>query len=201
MLSAEFSAGFILLLLLADLVGMRPRDLLGAPPLDLFAGGGATGHFIGELIAYVLAFAAYQVVVLGILRGIRGLGDLGSDTLQRALADGRDSAGLRPVLWLTLLGAPSFAIAATATRQVIDPVRLVFVAALLGLTAAQSLRHVEWSDFWASARAIGSWFRAATRPPSAIPAMPAPPERRPTPPTRHDDRSSTDAASGWLEAR
>lgn len=199
MFSAEFTAGFLAILALAELVGLRPPGLLSVPPLNLFARGAATS-FIGELIAYTLAYAAYQVAALATLRAIEGIGDLRGDMLRRALAEGRDSAGLRPVLWLALLSAPALVILAAAAHQVVDPARLAFVSALLSLTAAQALRQFEWADVWANARVIDSWFRATARPPMPAPAAVSRTEER------HGravepDRPPSDAGSDWLEGR
>lgn len=199
MLTAELSALFLGLLYVAHLAGLEPRDLTALPPLSVLTALGGVWSSIAEFLAYLMLFAAYEVGLLAVLTAIAALlGPDGQARVRGSLSKGRDPAGLRPLIWVTLLGMPAILLGILLFARPVEIPRLLFVTTLIVLTAAQSLRWFTIGDFWRGLRGLDASLREMTRPgnPEPIPE-PEPAGPVPTDPPR---QRSIGGGGGWLTA-
>lgn len=201
MLTAELTLWFLPLLYLAHRLGLEPRALTTVPPLDLLVALGAAGAAAAEFLVYVMLFAAYQLALLAGLRAVAFLrGDPDPDRLRESLSRGRDPRGLGPLLWLALLGAPAVVAWAILAGEARELPRLVFVALLIALAAAQTLRWFTLGDAWRGTAGVDADLREVTRPgQTALAAEPAPAG----PPAPEPSRTATarrDDGRPWLDA-
>lgn len=197
MLTAELSALFLGLLSVAHLAGLEPRDLTALPPLNVLTALGGVWSSIAGFLAYLMLFAAYEVGLLAVLTAIAALlGPDGQARVRGNLSKGRDPAGLRPLIWVTLLGMPAILLGILLFARPVEIPRLLFVTTLIVLTAAQSLRWFTIGDFWRGLRGLDASLREMTRPgnPEPIPG-PEPAEPMPTDPPR---QRSIGGGGGWL---
>ena len=207
MFTAEIVVIFLLLLPLGRWLGLRHEDMVALPPLNLLTALGARG--LAEFLGLWMLFFAYQVVLFALLVAIGWLrGEEGLARVRRRLAEGRDATGLRPLLWVTLVGAslvaalllPQVRAELLGTAHHLDrsptlPL-LFFVTMAIVLTAAQTLRPFTSEQLWRGIAALGASMRDLTRPPGPNPpATVGEPEPPSTPPVGQAVR----AGQGWLE--
>lgn len=200
MLTAELSALFLGLLYIAQLAGLGPRDLTGLPPLNLLAAMGGSWPAVAEYLAYLMLFAAYLVVVLAVLTTVGTLlGDGGHERVRRSLSKGRNPAGLQPLIWITLLGMPVVILGILLFARPVETPRLLFVATLIVLTAAQTLRWFTIGDFWRGLRGLDAGFREMSRPGNIEPRAEPEPVAGPVP-SDPSPNESIGTGGGWLTA-
>lgn len=198
MLTAELSAGFLVVLYLIHRAGLDPRALTSVPPLDLLAMTGGAGASIAEFLAYLLLFAAYEVMLLASLVVIGALIDgAGAERVRLSLSRGRDTTGIRPLIWLTLVSTPLIAAEILMFGQPSGRPRLLFVAILITLTAAQTLRPFTVGDVWRGLRRLDASLRELTRPGRPAPA-PAPTVTGRPRPGNPPPRRTAGGGRGWL---
>lgn len=176
MLTAELTLGFLPLLYLAHLAGLDPRDLTRTPPLDLLVAMGGLGPAVAEFLAYLGLFAAYQLVLLVTLRSARFVeGENSLDRARGELSRGRDPRGLTGLLKITCVLAPCLALVPFLVGDAREMPRLVFVALVITLAAAQTLQPFTFGDSWRGGGTIDADLREMTRPGLAVPVVqPAP---------------------------
>jgi len=199
-LTAELSLGFLCLLFVASLAGLEPRGLLAFPPLGVVAAFGPFAALLAELIAYMMLFAAYEVVGLAALSAAGWLlGDPGQERIRRSVAIGRDTTALKPAIWGTVVGMPLAIAALLLFADPTDLPQLLFVGLLVSLTAAQTLRPFTFGDWWRGVRRQGAHTRDLSRPPGAgaaslVPVVPDPP------PLGRAARVARELEGDWFDA-
>lgn len=199
MLTAELSAGFLVVLYVAHRVGFDPEHLAMVPPLDLLTASGRLGEGIAIVLAYILLFAAYELTFFVLLRVAAALRrDAGIERLRSGLSRGRDPYALKKVIWTSLAVAPI----GTAIVLLVSPhdaSRAIVIGLLLAFTAAQTLRPFTVGDVVRATLRLDEDVQEMTRPGDAIDGPRSSGGDNVSLVPREPNEHGTTSTAGWID--